>query len=344
MWADFLFVGIDQLVNQAANVRWLTRGRMTAPLTVRTQQGSLTSSSAQHSRCVEALLCHIPGLRVGLPSNAADAYTMLLAAIADDDPTIVIEHRAIYDQRGEVDQEAEIPAIGGAAIVRPGRDVTIVALSRMVGVALAAAELLAADGIDAEVVDPRWLSPFDWDTVEASLARTNRLVIVHEAVRTCGFGAEVAALAAERGFWRAGRAGRAGHGSRLPEALGTDPRGGGDTRRREGRPRRAPGARRHPCPREGARMKITDIEAMVVPEAVHRHHRRGCDAGRVHRAGEDRRRDHRHRRGEPHPSGDESRRRLPRLAHAGARESSSSWSAATRSTRSGCGTRCTARP
>ena len=201
MWADFLFVGIDQLVNQAANVRWLTRGRMTAPLTVRTQQGSLTSSSAQHSRCVEALLCHIPGLRVGLPSNPADAYVMLLAAIADDDPTIIIEHRAIYDQQGVVDMEAEIPAPGGAAIARPGSDVTVVALSRMVGVALAAAELLAAEGIDAEVVDPRWLSPFDWETVEASLSRTNRLVVVHEAVRTCGFGAEVAALAAERGFW-----------------------------------------------------------------------------------------------------------------------------------------------
>ena len=201
MWADFLFVGIDQLVNQAANVRWLTRGRMTAPLTVRTQQGSLTSSSAQHSRCVEALLCHIPGLRVGLPSNPADAYVMLLAAIADDDPTIIIEHRAIYDQQGLVDLESEIPALGGAAIARPGSDVTIVALSRMVGVVLAAAELLAAEGIDAEVVDPRWLSPFDWETVEASLSRTNRLVVVHEAVRTCGFGAEVAALAAERGFW-----------------------------------------------------------------------------------------------------------------------------------------------
>ena len=201
MWADFLFVGIDQLVNQAANVHWLTRGRMTAPLTVRMQQGALTSSSAQHSRCVEALLCHIPGLRVGLPSNPADAYTMLLAAIADDDPTIIIEHRAIYDQQGEVDLEAEIPAVGGATVARPGSDVTIVALSRMVGVALEVAEILAREGIDAEVVDPRWLSPFDWGTVEPSLAKTNRLVVVHEAVRTCGFGAEVAALAAERGFW-----------------------------------------------------------------------------------------------------------------------------------------------
>ena len=201
MWADFLFVGLDQLVNGAANVRWLTEGRMTAPLTVRTQQGALTSSSAQHSRCVEAMLCHVPGLKVGMPSNPADAYAMLLAAIADDDPAIVIEHRAIYDQRGEIDADAPVEAAAGARVVRQGADVTVVALSRMVGVALRAAELLAAEGIDAEVVDPRWLSPFDWATVDSSIAKTTRLVVVHEAVRTCGFGAEVAALAAERGFW-----------------------------------------------------------------------------------------------------------------------------------------------
>jgi len=201
MWADFLFVGLDQLVNGAANVRWLTEGRMTAPLTVRTQQGALTSSSAQHSRCVEAMLCHVPGLKVGMPSNPADAYAMLLAAIADDDPAIVIEHRAIYDQRGAIDADAPVEAAAGARVVRQGTDVTVVALSRMVGVALRAAELLAGEGIDVEVVDPRWLSPFDWTAVEASIAKTTRLVVVHEAVRTCGFGAEVAALAAERGFW-----------------------------------------------------------------------------------------------------------------------------------------------
>jgi len=201
MWADFLFVGLDQLVNGAANVRWLTEGRMTAPLTVRTQQGALTSSSAQHSRCVEAMLCHVPGLKVGMPSNPADAYAMLLAAIGDDDPAIVIEHRAIYDQRGAIDADAPVEAAAGARVVRQGADVTVVALSRMVGVALRAAELLAGEGIDVEVVDPRWLSPFDWPAVEASIAKTTRLVVVHEAVRTCGFGAEVAALAAERGFW-----------------------------------------------------------------------------------------------------------------------------------------------
>jgi pyruvate/2-oxoglutarate/acetoin dehydrogenase E1 component len=201
MWADFLFVGIDQLINQAANARYLTRGRMTVPLTVRTQQGALTSSSAQHSRCVEAFLCHIPGLRVGLPSNPADAYAMLLAGIASDDPTVIIEHRGMYDQRGDVDVQAEVPRIGGATVVRTGQDVTIVATSRKVGTAVTAAEILAEDAIIAEVIDPRWLSPFDWETVQQSLAKTNRLVVVHEAVRTGGFGAEIAARAAGEGFW-----------------------------------------------------------------------------------------------------------------------------------------------
>jgi acetoin:2,6-dichlorophenolindophenol oxidoreductase subunit beta len=201
MWADFMFVGIDQLINHAANIRYLTRGRMTAPLTVRTQQGSLTSSSAQHSRCIEAILCHIPGLRVGLPSNPQDAYAMLLAGIAADDPTVIIEHRAMYDRRGEVTRSAEIPAIGGARVVREGSDMTLVATSRMVGEATAAAEALAPEGISVEVLDPRWLSPFDWESVARSLAKTNRLAVVHEAVRTGGFGAEIAAQAAEKGFW-----------------------------------------------------------------------------------------------------------------------------------------------
>lgn len=201
MWADFLFVGIDQLVNQAANYRWLTEGKMTAPFTVRTQQGSLAASSAQHSRSVEALLCHIPGLLVGMPSNPADGYSMLRAAIAADDPVIVIEHRAMYDQPGEVDFDAPLEAVGGARVVRTGSDITVVALSRMVGVTLAAADLLAAEGIETEVIDPRWLCPFDWTTVEQSLGRTSRLAVVHEAVRTCGFGAEVVARAAEHAFW-----------------------------------------------------------------------------------------------------------------------------------------------
>lgn len=201
MWADFFFVALDQLVNQAAQIRYLSRGETPVPLTVRTQQGALTASSNQHSRCVEALFAHIPGLRVAMPSCPADAYALLLAAIADDDPAIVIEHRAVYGRSGEVDVGAPIEPIGGARVRRAGSDVTIVALSRMVDVALAAAEQLAGEGIDCEVIDPRWIVPLDEETILTSLQRTNRLVVVHEAVRTGGFGAEIAARAAEQWFW-----------------------------------------------------------------------------------------------------------------------------------------------
>jgi pyruvate/2-oxoglutarate/acetoin dehydrogenase E1 component len=201
MWADFFFVALDQLVNQASQIRYLSRGELRVPLTVRTQQGALTSSSNQHSRCIEALLAHIPGLKVALPSNAAEAYALLLAAIADDDPTIVIEHRAVYGRSGEVALDAPIEAVGGARTRRTGSDVTIVALSRMVDVALEAAEQLAGEGIECEVIDPRWIVPFDDAAILASLQKTNRLVIVHEAVKSGGFGAEIAARAADEWFW-----------------------------------------------------------------------------------------------------------------------------------------------
>jgi pyruvate/2-oxoglutarate/acetoin dehydrogenase E1 component len=201
MWADFLFVALDQLVNQAASIRYLSRGRLCAPMTVRTQQGAHAASSIHHSRCVEAILAHVPGLRIALPSGPAEAYALLLAAIADQDPTVVIENRAIYAERGQVGQGAPIERVGGARVVRRGTDVTVVALSSMVGVALKAADELALDQIEVEVIDPRWISPFDEETLLASLERTGRLVVVHEAVRTAGFAAEIATRAAERGFW-----------------------------------------------------------------------------------------------------------------------------------------------
>jgi pyruvate/2-oxoglutarate/acetoin dehydrogenase E1 component len=202
MWADFLFVGIDQLVNHAAHVRYLSQGEATAPLTVRTQQGAVSSSSIQHSRCVEAILAHIPGLKVALPASASDAYSLLLTAVADDDPVIVIEHRGLYTATGPVDLDAPVERVGGARVCREGTDVTIVALSSMVGTSLRAAEALETEeGIACEVIDPRWVAPFDGDAVMRSLDRTGRLVIVHEAVRTSGFGAEIAARAAEEWFW-----------------------------------------------------------------------------------------------------------------------------------------------
>jgi pyruvate/2-oxoglutarate/acetoin dehydrogenase E1 component len=201
MWADFLFVALDQLVNQAAGVRYLSQGKASVPMTVRTQQGAFAASSAHHSRCVEALLAHIPGLRVALPATPDDAYQMTLAAIADDDPVVVIENRAMYQDKGTVQLGGPIPGIGGATIRRAGEHITVVALSRMVGEALAAAERLAIDGISVEVVDPRWISPFDEATIFASVERTGRLLVVHEAVQTAGFGAEIVARVAEHAFW-----------------------------------------------------------------------------------------------------------------------------------------------
>jgi pyruvate/2-oxoglutarate/acetoin dehydrogenase E1 component len=201
MWADFLFVGIDQLINQAANVRYISRGELAAPMTVRTQQGAVVSSSAQHSRCIEAFLAHVPGLKVAAPSCAADAYALLLAAVADNDPVVVIEHRGLYGRLGEVALDSPIEAVGGARVRRPGSDVTIVALSRMVEVCIQAAEQLHALGIECEVIDPRWITPFDDVTVMRSLERTSRLLIVHESTKTAGFGAEIAARAAEDWFW-----------------------------------------------------------------------------------------------------------------------------------------------
>ena len=191
MWADFLFVGIDQLINHAALMFGTCLvGEATAPLTVRTQQGALGASSIQHSRCVEAMLAHVPGLKIALPSSPADAYALLLAGIADDDPVVVIEHRGLYTVGGEVLVDQPVEPVGGARIHRHGSDVTIVALSRMLDVSLQAAERLHAEGISCEVIDPRWIVPFDADAVMRSVDRTGRLVIVHEAVRTCGFGAK----------------------------------------------------------------------------------------------------------------------------------------------------------
>jgi len=200
MWADFLLVALDQLVNQAANVRYLSRGTAVAPITVRTQQGTQPGACAQHSQSLEALLAHIPGLRVCLPANAQDAHDLLLAAAAADDPVVVIENRNLYHgakQAVRLGEPAE--AVGGARIVRAGTEATLVSWGAMVPVAVAAAENLVADGLSVEVVDARWLSPFDWETTVDSVAKTGRLVVLHEANLTGGFGAEVVAGVCERG-------------------------------------------------------------------------------------------------------------------------------------------------
>lgn len=193
MWIDFTLVAMDQIVTQAANVRFVSAGSLSAPLTIRTQQGHLLGSCAQHSQNLGALYAHTPGLRVGLAATAQDAYTMTSAAIACNAPTLLIENRGLY--HGEVQNVTTggaIEAVGGSVVMQPGKDVTIMTWSAMLFQALKAARVLEGEGISAEVINARWLNPFDWDTLYASLRKTGRLIIAHEAVLTGGFGAEIA--------------------------------------------------------------------------------------------------------------------------------------------------------
>ena len=200
MFADFFLVALDQLVNQAANVRYASRGKQAAPITVRSQQAALPGACAQHAQSLEALFAHIPGLRVCLPATVQDAYELLRAAVACDDPVVVLETRALYQQRAEVTLGGPLQPARGSRVMRDGGDVTIVSWSRMVGEALAAADALAAEGIRAAVIDLRWLSPLDLEPVLESVERTGRLVVAHEANRTGGFGAEIAARVAAEAF------------------------------------------------------------------------------------------------------------------------------------------------
>jgi acetoin:2,6-dichlorophenolindophenol oxidoreductase subunit beta len=201
MYSDFFLVALDQLVNQAANIRYTTRGRYACPLTVRSQQAATPGACAQHTQSLEAFFAHVPGLRVGLPSNAQDAYEMLRVAIATDDPVVILESRALYPRKLEVVLDGPLEELGGARTLVAGDDVTIVAWGRIANDAATAAEQLAAEGVHADVLDLRWLSPLDFDAVRASIARTGRVVIAHEANRTGGFGAELAARIAAEAFW-----------------------------------------------------------------------------------------------------------------------------------------------
>lgn len=202
MWVDFTLVALDQIVNQAANVRYVSNGRLTAPLTIRTQQGVLPGSSAQHSQSLEAFFAHVPGLRVCMPATAQDAHDLLMSAIHCDDPTIVIENRGLYfGGKQPVSLGEPVQPVGGAAVRREGSDVTIVTWGAMLGRALDAADQLDADGVSAEVIDLRWIAPFDLPTVAESVRKTTRLAVVHEANVTGGFGAEVAARVGAEVFY-----------------------------------------------------------------------------------------------------------------------------------------------
>jgi pyruvate dehydrogenase E1 component beta subunit len=201
MYVDFVTLALDQLVNAAAKAHAMSGGQLSVPMVLRTQGGAGQRSAAQHSQSLEAWLTHVPGLKVVMPSRAADAAGLLRSAIDDAGPVVFVEHKALYFRREEVaDGEPDRVPLGVARTARRGRDVTIVALSRMVGEALAAADRLAGEGIEAEVIDPRTLVPLDIDAIVESVRRTNRLVVAHEAVRQGGFGAEIAAQAGLAAF------------------------------------------------------------------------------------------------------------------------------------------------
>jgi acetoin:2,6-dichlorophenolindophenol oxidoreductase subunit beta len=203
MFIDFLTLALDQLVNQAAKAHFMSGGQLAVPLVLRTQGGTGGRAAAQHSQSLEAWLTHIPGLKVVMPSTALDAAGLMASAIADPNPVVFVENKALYFRREEApdDPDDRQPiALGRTHVVRRGTDVTIVALGRLVGDAREAADRLAAEGIEAEVIDPRTLVPLDLDPIADSLRRTGRAVVAHEAVRTGGFGAELAAQLQDAAF------------------------------------------------------------------------------------------------------------------------------------------------
>lgn len=200
MYIDFSGLAIDPIVNQAAKARYMFGGKASVPVVIRTQGGGGRGNAAQHSQSLEAWYVHVPGLIVIQPSTPYDAKGLLKSAIRDDNPVVFIEHKLLYNTKGAVpDQEYLVP-IGKADIKRSGDDLTIVATSRMVIMTMNAAEQLASEGIQAEVVDPRTLKPLDIETIVQSVMKTHRLLVVNEGVRTCGFAAEVMARVNEEAF------------------------------------------------------------------------------------------------------------------------------------------------
>ncbi|MDD3312146.1 alpha-ketoacid dehydrogenase subunit beta [Pseudodesulfovibrio sp.] len=197
MFVDFIGVAMDQLFNQAAKMRFMFGGKAKVPMTLRMPQGAGIGAAAQHSQSLESWFMNIPGLKVVIPSTPYDAKGLLISAIRDDNPVVFLEHKLLYGVSGEVPDESYAIELGKADIKREGADVTIVATSQMVYAALQAAEKLKADGIEAEVVDPRCLQPLDSATILDSVKKTHALVVAHEAVKFGGPGAEIAALVAE---------------------------------------------------------------------------------------------------------------------------------------------------
>jgi pyruvate/2-oxoglutarate/acetoin dehydrogenase E1 component len=200
MFGDFLTLVMDQLANQAAKVHYMSGGSLRVPLVLRTTLGATRRSAAQHSQSLHAWVSHIPGLKVALPATPADAKGLLKAAIRDDNPVVFFEDKLGYQVRGEVPEGEHVLPLGVADVKRPGTDVTVVATSSMVYVALEAAEQLAGEGISAEVIDPRTTSPLDREALIVSARKTGRAIVVDEGHRSYGVSAELAAVIAEGAF------------------------------------------------------------------------------------------------------------------------------------------------
>lgn len=200
MYFDFISIALDQIVNQAALLHFLSAGEISVPIVVRTQGGAGSFAGAQHSKSLEAWFAHIPGLKVVAPATPYDVKGLLKASVRDNNPVIFCENKSLYRTTGPVPEENYMIELGKADIKRPGDDVTVIAWSRMVLEALEAAEKFAEEGISVEVIDLRSLIPLDEETIFASVRKTNRVVIVQEAWKTCGFGAEVAARIQEKVF------------------------------------------------------------------------------------------------------------------------------------------------
>jgi acetoin:2,6-dichlorophenolindophenol oxidoreductase subunit beta len=201
MFGDFLTLVMDQLVNQAAKVHYMSGGRLKAPLVLRTTLGATRRSAAQHSQSLQAWVAHVPGLKVAIPSTPADAKGLLKSAIRDDNPVVFIEDKLHYPLKGDVPAGEHTIPLGVADVKREGEDVTIVATSSMVQVALDAAELLAAERLSAEVVDPRTLTPLDEETLVLSAEKTGRAIVVDEGHTRYGATAEIASVIGDRAFY-----------------------------------------------------------------------------------------------------------------------------------------------
>jgi acetoin:2,6-dichlorophenolindophenol oxidoreductase subunit beta len=197
MFMDFLTVCMDQIVNQMAKARYMFGGQYRLPVVIRTPCGGGLNAGPQHSQCLEAWFAHVPGLKVVMPATPYDVKGLLKSAIRDDNPVLFVENKALYGTKGEIPEEEYLVPLGKAEVKRQGRDVTVVATSRMVHQALQAAGALAKEGIEVEVVDLRTITPLDKETIRQSVTKTTRLVVAHEAVKNFGIGAEIAAMVAE---------------------------------------------------------------------------------------------------------------------------------------------------